>query len=112
MTGEYQVKKAYDLLHKLQTQDNNTHHNVGIHASLWKILWKLKLPHKILTFTWKILHHALPVRLELHRRGIHYKAICGLCSNEDETMNHLLLLYNYARAIWLGMGLNTSNLIE
>ena len=70
MTGEYQVKKAYDLLHKLQTQDNNTYHNMGIHASLWKTLWRLKLSHKILTFTWKILHQALPIRSELQRRGV------------------------------------------
>ena len=61
--GHYQVKTAYALLHKDQTQ--------ALHAprpgpiltpKLWKILWKLKLPNKLLTFTWKLLHHALPVK--------------------------------------------------
>uniref|UniRef100_A0A2N9G2E0 Reverse transcriptase zinc-binding domain-containing protein n=1 Tax=Fagus sylvatica TaxID=28930 RepID=A0A2N9G2E0_FAGSY len=42
---------------------------------LWKNLWKLKLPNKLLTFTWKLLHHALPVTDVLNHKGH------SMCSN-------------------------------
>jgi hypothetical protein len=51
LTGDYQVKKAYALLHQSQHLDNASPNSTYPHASLWKSLWKIKLPHKIITFT-------------------------------------------------------------
>ena len=54
-TGEYQVKKAYEIL------DSTTSLPNGGQKSIWKQLWKTPVPHKILTFTWKLLQKALPI---------------------------------------------------
>ena len=111
-TGDYQVKRAYALLHQDLTQ-NLTRPRSAITppTKIWQNLWRLKLPNKLLTFTWKLLHQALPVKTELNHRGIHCDATCILCTTHEETLNHLFLQCTFARAVWLGMGINTSSLI-
>jgi ribonuclease HI len=103
-TGEFQVRKAYTLLqHDIPNGSGTLHHN-------WKLLWKLKLPHKILTFTWKILHHALPLKTELNKRGINCANTCSLCNSITETMEHIFLQCSFARAVWLGVNITTASI--
>lgn len=112
ITGNYQVKKAYELLHQMHNLNNNSQLSVQNRTTQWKTLWRIKLPFKILTFTWKILHSSIPVRAELSKRGIHCDPLCGLCHCENETLTHLFIHCHFSRAVWLGIGINTSNLIE
>jgi hypothetical protein len=69
----------------LETTMENQTSSENPHPPFWKQLWKIKLPQKILTFTWKILHYALPVKAELNRRGVHCAMACLLCNNAIET---------------------------
>jgi hypothetical protein len=112
-TGDYQVKRAYALLHQDLTH-NLTRPGSAITppTKIWQNLWRLKLPNKLLTFTWKLLHQALLVKTELNHRGIHCDATCILCTTHEETLNHLFLQCPFAGAVWLGMGINTSSLME
>ncbi len=113
ISRHYQVKTAYALLHKDQSQALNVLRPGPIPPpKLWKNLWKLKLPNKLLTFTWKLMHHALPVKDVLNHRGIQCAATCMLCHTHTETLNHIFLLCTFARAVWLGAGINTSFLLE
>ena len=72
----------------------------------------MKLPNKLITFTWKLLHQALPIKEVLNHRGIHYDALYMLCNTHIETLNHIFLHCTFARAAWLGIGINTSFLME
>jgi hypothetical protein len=95
------VKKAYEIL----THNPNVSRPpsaINTHPNVWKHLWKIKLPQKILTFTWKILNHAIPVKAELNRRGVHCDMACLLCNNAIETQDHLFLHCDLARAVWFG----------
>uniref|UniRef100_A0A2N9J2S6 Reverse transcriptase zinc-binding domain-containing protein n=1 Tax=Fagus sylvatica TaxID=28930 RepID=A0A2N9J2S6_FAGSY len=103
ITGEYQVKKAYDIIIHTESSLNPT---TPANPNLWKRLWKIKLPLKILTFTWKLLHHAILVRSELNNRGIQCDRTCILCNNANETQDHLFLHCDLARAIWFGADIN------
>ena len=100
-TRECRVKKAYELLHANISLPNNGH------QQKWKQLWKIPIPHKILTFNWKLLRNALPLKTELCRRGINCDLVCPLCQTDTETINHLFLQCHFARAIWLGVDINT-----
>ena len=67
MNGDYQVKKAYELLTKdALSQSRHFQANMG----WWRSFWKIKVPLKINTFIWKLLHNCLPTFLNLHARGI------------------------------------------
>lgn len=109
--GEFQVKKAYEIIH----QSQNTNYDPpddGVHNhKLWNLLWKIKLPHKVLLFTWKILNKAIPVKDEINRRGIPCETTCCLCNCEDESIDHLFLQWNFTRAVWFGIDINTRNLM-
>jgi ribonuclease HI len=108
-TGEYQVKQAYQLLHQSAFPPHS--HNGGSH-NIWKHLWKIPLPHKILTFTWKLLQNALPIKTELVKRGIQCDPKCQLCHSENESSTHLFMQCHFARAVWLGVDITTRPLIE
>ena len=103
ITDEYQVKKAYDIITHTESSLNPT---TPANPNLWKRLWKIKLPLKILTFTWKLLHHAILVRSELNNRGIKCDRTCILCNNANETQDHLFLHCDLAKAIWFGADIN------
>ena len=65
--GDYQVKKAYELLTRdALSQSRHFQANMG----WWRSFWKIKVPLKINTFIWKLLHNCLPTFLNLHARGI------------------------------------------
>ena len=101
------------MLHQSQNQNSNTPRPATITPSkTWKNLWRLKLPNKLITFTWKLIHKALPIKAELIRREIHCDVACSLCNTQDETFNHLFLHCPFSRAVWLGVGINTSPLLE
>lgn len=52
-SGNYSVAKAYSLI---QHSSNADHINDDIPRSVWKSLWKVKLPLKIITFVWKVMN--------------------------------------------------------
>ena len=50
-SGDFQVKKAYDLLHKDYRDSNPTQfRSTDLPKETWPLVWKVKLPVKISTF--------------------------------------------------------------
>ena len=112
-SGEYKVKKAYHLLQHLdQTSAISYERPFGIPHYVWKLIWKVKLPMKILSFIWKLLLDNIPLFAILNKRGITTLTRCLLCDDNDETINHLFLTCPFARAVWLcsTLGIRTSGL--
>ena len=70
-SGDYQLEKAYEHLHQ-EFMETNQHQNRNsdIPKEIWNLVWKLKLPIKINTFIWKLLHESIPINLKLIERGI------------------------------------------
>ncbi|XWS30075.1 hypothetical protein CRYUN_Cryun24cG0087200 [Craigia yunnanensis] len=69
---------------------------------VWKSLWSLKLPLKMIIFLWKICSNSLPVPFVLHRFIPNISPLCPLCPKEDETLEHLFVKCPMARAVWFG----------
>lgn len=99
--GRQTVNTDYQLLCTndttwLRTGDNN------LNNVMWKNLWKLKMPYKLVMFLWKILNDSLPVRIELTERNVKIEYNCAMCDGEEETTNHLFTQFAFARAVWFG----------
>ena len=79
------------MLHQSLSPSSQDQRTYGIQNSVWRLLWKVKLPMKVLNFIWKILHDSLPFFEGLKSRGIKTTSICLMCNEEEESVNHLFL---------------------
>ena len=60
-SGDFEVKIAYRLLLKDCLASSTDCHRVNlVESKIWALIWKIKLPQKICTFIWKLLHDCLP----------------------------------------------------
>ena len=112
-SSNFQVHKAYSLLlEDFQASCSNSRPSVSIPQVVWGLIWRVKLPLKIGTFVWKLLHDCLPTFLNLNNRGINVNRDCPFCNADVESSTHLFLSCQFARAIWHGSTLcfHTSSL--
>ncbi|KAL0383012.1 UNVERIFIED_CONTAM: hypothetical protein Scaly_0588500 [Sesamum calycinum] len=65
----------------------------------WRFLWKARVPPKIQLFAWKVCQEAIPVAINLKKRGVQVEAACGRCSSGEEDMLHVLLSCEFARQV-------------
>lgn len=61
---------------------------------------EIPLPLWILIFGWKCLKRAILVEVSLNAKIANISESCPLCDKEDETIEHVLFLYNVFRASW------------
>lgn len=104
--GGYSTKSGYRRLFDMegkQARNTNTSHVIPIES--WHTIWNAKVPQKIKQFMWKVYHNALPVKSNLYRRKISNSPICTICQDEEETVEHTLLLCPWTRPVWCSLQL-------
>lgn len=104
-SGDFTVKSAYKTL----TSTSTALQKVSVPKQTWNKLWHSQTPHKVNLFIWKCLRHIVPTRCRISHYKPNIETTCVLC---EETTNHLLLHCQYARTVWLGMGINVESLIH
>ncbi|KAJ8899612.1 hypothetical protein K2173_018586 [Erythroxylum novogranatense] len=83
--GDYSVKSAYKML-----QDCASVTDEG-ECLLWRLLWKLQVPPKVKHFLWCALSNILTTKLNLYRKKIVDDALCPLCQEAPESVDHAFL---------------------
>ena len=77
-SGSYSTKSAYNLL-----KDEG---NSVTEDSASKIIWRLKIPPRASSFSWRIFKNRLPTRDNLRRRHVELPSYnCPLCDQDEET---------------------------
>ncbi|XP_060964920.1 uncharacterized protein LOC133033866 [Cannabis sativa] len=106
-TGFFTVKSSYKHL-----QLANGSWNSSMEDDVWKVLWKIKAPPKVLHFSWKALSGCLPTRTQLHSRHVLVDLHCVLCNYGEESIFHVLVQCSFAHSCWirsaLGVGHSTT----
>ena len=97
--GEYQVKKAYEILNSKHLISANHNHPNQV---VWSKIWKMKTPPKVNTFVWKLMLDSLPTFANLRHRGISVDSKCPFYNEQEENNTHLFLLCPFSRACWHG----------
>ncbi|WMV53643.1 hypothetical protein MTR67_047028 [Solanum verrucosum] len=89
--GVYTVKEGYQQL---------CSRNPVIANWPWILIWRTKLPPKVVFFTWIALYEACLTQDNIHKRKIQFPNRCYMCKKEAETPRHLLLHCEVASELW------------
>ena len=63
-------------------------------------VWSLQVPSKIKVFLWTAFQNALPTMSNLRESKCTESAIYGICFQEEESLEHMLLC-EWTRGVWL-----------
>ena len=97
----YSVKSGYNKLKSGERMVNKKASlSRWVDKDIWKIIWKLKVPSKILVFLWRICNSAIPIRWELWKKKVVDSFICSLCGVGVESIEHILLECEWTRGVW------------
>lgn len=88
---EYTVRSAYRLLQR-QKEAGHTFDN----SNLWKVLWRIKAPAKVLYMVWRALSRCLPTKKILRTKHVPVSEICPVCNGDEETIIHALVSCPFA----------------
>ncbi|XP_074358745.1 uncharacterized protein LOC141698038 [Apium graveolens] len=94
-SGIYSVKSAYKLL-QLQ---RNSEHTVD-NGKMWKTLWNIRAPPKVLNLVWRALSDCLPTLTQLQLKRVPVQNICPTCQTQVESIMHCLVSCSYAQQCW------------
>ena len=67
---------------------------------VWNFLWSNVFIPKIDIFCWTLAHKSILSGENLNKRGMEGPTRCPLCKTEEETSDHLILGYQFSKAVW------------
>jgi len=71
------------------------------HNEVFKKIWKIKALPSMQHFAWKVLLVRVATKDNLTMRGILIgSTLCVMCSNDEESVSHLLFTCNVAQSVW------------
>ncbi|KAF7844578.1 ribonuclease H [Senna tora] len=105
--GEYSVRQGYKMV--LRNSSSQVSNAVSVQVpnpshrnNIWRLIWRLKLPYRIVMFMWRVLNNNLPTFSVLNRHHMPLQNICNACNQDDESLIHVFLQCNFASAVWFG----------
>lgn len=93
-SGSFSVAEGYKRLIGIP--------NVPPDPMQWNFIWGFPSLPKIDFFCWTLAHNSILTGDNLRKRGMEGPSRCPLCMSEEETVDHLLLLCPFAKAVWKG----------
>ena len=99
--GNYNVRSAYRMLVDNENQLLPSSSTSNGDGSVWKKIWKVRVPHKIRHFLWRATKDSLPTKQDLVAQHIPVGNICDGCGDHSESVMHALWLCNQVRLVWM-----------
>ena len=104
--GEYSVKLGYKTaMRKAIDPCNVASSSCRLSNSDWKDIWRLKTLPRIQHFIWRCLNRAVATNANLFRRKKSKSPCCPICSDKEESIEHLLFHCPWTRCVWFGYGM-------
>jgi len=92
-TGVYSTSSAYRMILNINASASD--------VRIFKLIWKMNIPPRAATFTWRLLKDRLPTKGNLLRRNIIIQdADCPLCGQVQEEVGHLFFNCQRTLPLW------------
>ncbi|CAM8958980.1 unnamed protein product [Rhodiola kirilowii] len=104
-SGELTVKSAYQEAVRMERHSNTYEGEQSDMAEtkrFWRSFWRLKVPHKLKIFGWRLYHDALPTLQNLERRGCSVVNICWHCGTCRENSMHMFRDCSWMKSLLQG----------
>jgi hypothetical protein len=101
----YTVRSGYNLARACKFNEQRSSVGCGMtsgtdgDSKLWKTLWSVKAPGKMIITLWHFSHDCLPSGHQLQKRHIPACTDCIFCGRH-ESIEHALLFCQFAREVW------------
>ncbi|CAM8933405.1 unnamed protein product [Rhodiola kirilowii] len=102
--GEFSTRRAYGILLKeCCREEANIVGETSDKESMrqfWRKFWKVRVQRKAKLFMWKLFHNAIPVTINLKKRGCSIDMNCIVCGYKEESAVHLFINCWWAAEFW------------
>lgn len=89
----YTMGSIYKVLTRQLSRENND--------EVFKELWKLKIPSKVLHFVWRLIRESLPTKVNFRRRNVDLNDVsCPFCRPKEEDASHLFFNCDKILPLW------------
>ena len=99
--GSYSVQSAYCMLMEVENSVLPSSSSPLSEHTIWKKIWKLKVPKKVCNFLWRVVKDSLPTKLNLRLRHIPLDDTFEGCNDQSESLLHCLWLCDQAWSVWM-----------
>ena len=99
--GNFTVRSAYNLGLNLKNStgwEKLSHSHGNGRVSLWNLIWKAHIPHKVRIFAWRVATDSLPTKENKLKRTLEHDSICNICGREPEDAHHAIVHCSNPRA--------------
>ena len=87
-----------------------------INKVIWPLLWKIKTIPKVRLFLWQAISGIGASQYNMYQRKLATNSTCQLCSQGDETFEHILSVCPWVTSVWfgspLGLRINKQSIIH
>jgi hypothetical protein len=97
--GNFSVRSTHHMINEAGTL-NNPESSSSNGSAIWKAVWKIKAPHSVKNFLWRVARDILPTRGRLSKKGMLLDTICPLCFEADEYREHIFMRCKLAQQTW------------
>ena len=94
--GQFSIQSCYQWLQGEYS---------SVSSRLWKCLWSLKMPGKVINFLWRVCRGCLSMMVALQMKRVNVGPQCPCCHTSQETDTHVLFMCDFARTVWFSSGL-------
>ncbi|KAK9995685.1 hypothetical protein SO802_020371 [Lithocarpus litseifolius] len=98
--ADQDLRTAYQVAFRLNHPHSGEHSFASQDQRLWKKLLSLNMPPKVRTFMWRACYNVLPTKSNLAQRKVQIDSKCSFCGKQDETIQHILWEFPFARNVW------------
>ena len=98
--GVYTTRSAYKLLALAERNNVPTCSANRSSTKIWKCIWSLQVPYKVMHLIWQAANEALPTLYSLQRRGVVQTAYCQNFKAAGEDTVHALWGCHRLVVVW------------